>query len=317
MDYLCSIVNPDGTCDTTNGYSFLPSSTARTNVINAFLNPAALPPLLGVSPGINLHLIPGNAIQETTCTDNLSASPPVFCAFPNQPGVVGWKAGFEYLKFQPLNYPDELSCETQTPPGGTAGSGPPCIRRFQHGKKDSYHYALFGHALGVANWSLVGGNLTSVIESGNQVTFTTTTDPSYNATTNPTGLVAGDTVSGNGRVTVSDVISNLCLNGTFYVTGVTSNSFTIQVPANTACPASATYTLGTDPALSVTSGKSGTGSGFSDVGGEDTLITLGLWGPDGLTTNVQAGTFMHELGHTLGLAPGSFKHLTPATRALE
>jgi hypothetical protein len=291
MDYLCSdaIVNADGTstsCDTTYpNYSFQPSTDAQNKMIAAF-----------AAKNINLHLIPMNAIQETTCTDDLSADPKVFCQFPDQPGVVGWKAGFEYLKYQPMNYPDELSCEE-------APSTDPCIRRFQHGKKDSYHYALFGHALGVANWSLLGGNLTSVSESGNTVTFTTTTDPSYNATTNPAGLVV-DSVSGNGRVTVSDVISNLCLDGTFNVSGVTSSSFTIQVPANTLCPANATYTLASDPALAVTSGQAGTGSGFSDFGGEDTLVTLGLWGADGQTTNVQAGTFMHELGHTLGLSHG-------------
>src|SRR5262249_53939761 len=140
LDYMCSTVNADGTCDTTNGYSFYPSANALTMMTNAF------------SPkGINTHFIPGNsgypapyssgAIQEQTCTDTTDASGnPVLCPIVNQPGIVGWKAGFEFLKNQPLNYPDEASCQQ-----ALNGS---CIRRFQHGRKDSYHYALFAHALG-------------------------------------------------------------------------------------------------------------------------------------------------------------------------
>ncbi len=50
-------------------------------------------------------------------------------------------------------------------------------------------------------------------------------------------------------------------------------------------------------------------SGFSDVGGQNSVISLGYggWGPptnDGNTWQVKAGTFMHELGHTLGLTHG-------------
>jgi hypothetical protein len=54
-------------------------------------------------------------------------------------------------------------------------------------------------------------------------------------------------------------------------------------------------------------------SGVSDVGGADSLITLGLWGPDGQTTQVQAGTFMHELGHSLALTHGGYFYDTPGS----
>jgi hypothetical protein len=37
-------------------------------------------------------------------------------------------------------------------------------------------------------------------------------------------------------------------------------------------------------------------------GGNDFMVTLGAWGA--FTANEQAGTFMHELGHTLGLQHG-------------
>src|SRR5215469_7804496 len=278
LDYMCSIVKADGTCDTTNGYSFYPSASAQTMLTNAF------------SPkGTNLHIIPGNpgypaalatgAVQEQTCTDTTDASGnPVLCEYPNQPGLVGWKDGFNFLKNQPLNYPDETSCEQ-------ALNGP-CIRRFQHGRKDSYHYALFAHAAGLPEWGLQGGSLTSIVASGNIVTFTTAA---------PHGLTAG-----TDRVTITDAITNPSLNGTYTVQIASGNAFTIQIPIAT----NATYTKSTDPWLAVASGRIRSTSGVSDIGGGDSLITLGLWGASGQTDPVQAGTFMHELGHSLGLTHG-------------
>ena len=284
LDYMCSVVKADGTCDTTNGYSFYPPPGALTMMTNAF------------SPhGIKVHFVPGNAIQEPTCSDTTDVSGnQVLCPYPNQPpGIVGWKVGFEFLKNQPLNYPDELSCETQTPPGGSPGTGPVCVRRFQSGRKDSYHYALFAHGVWLAEWALQGGSLTSVVASGNTVTFTTST---------PHGLIAG-----TDRVTIADAITNSSLNGTYMVQTASGNVFTIQIPTAT----SATYTALTDPSFSVSPGRIGSVSGFSDIGGADSLITLGLWGAAGQTDQVQAGTFMHELGHSNGLTHGGFYYDKP------
>ena len=287
LDHMCSIVKADGTCDTTNGYSFNPSASALAMLTNAF------------SPkGINLHLIPGNsgypaalatgAIQEQTCTDTTDASGnPVLCEYPNQPGLIGWKAGFEFLKNQPLNYPDETSCEQ-------ALSGP-CIRRFQHGRKDSYHYALFAHAVGLPEWGLQGGSLTNIVASGNTVTFTTSA---------PHGLTAG-----TDRVTITDAITNPSLNGTYLVQTANGNTFTIQIPT----AANATYTQSTDPWLSVASGRIRSTSGVSDIGGADSLVTLGLWKAAGQTDPVEAGTFMHELGHSLTLTHGGLYYDTPGS----
>jgi len=61
------------------------------------------------------------------------------------------------------------------------------------------------------------------------------------------------------------------------------------------------------------SGTGNTASGCSEVGGNDLMMSLGSWGlvaqVDGTTHNAgttdqQAGTFMHELGHNLGLRHG-------------
>ena len=272
LDYMCSIVNANGTCDTTNGVSFYPSANALSMMTNAF------------SPhGVNVHFIPVNAIQEQTCSDSAGA----LCAYPNQPGIVVWKTGFESLKNQPLNYPDENSCEQ-------ALNGP-CIRRFQHGRKDSYHYALFANAVGLPEWALQGGSLTSVVASGNTVTLTTST---------PNGLIAG-----TDRVTIANAITNPNLNGTYMVQSASGDTFTIQI----ATAANGTYTQSTDPWLSVASGKVLTTSGVSDIGGADSLISLGLWGAPGQTDQVEAGTFMHELGHSLGLTHGGFYYDAPGS----
>ncbi|MCA9216987.1 MAG: right-handed parallel beta-helix repeat-containing protein [Planctomycetales bacterium] len=54
-------------------------------------------------------------------------------------------------------------------------------------------------------------------------------------------------------------------------------------------------------------------SGISEIGGNDFMVTLGGWsalalGQVGGRQQAQAGTFMHELGHTLGLGHGGFEH---------
>jgi len=46
-----------------------------------------------------------------------------------------------------------------------------------------------------------------------------------------------------------------------------------------------------------------TTSGAAEIGGNDFYVTLGLW-KNGGTPDQHAGTFMHELGHTLGLQHG-------------
>src|SRR5215469_3067853 len=102
--------------------------------------------------GITLHP-EWHAMAETPeCTDTVVSGVPSYCPYLNQPGLVGWKGGFDALKGQPLNYPDESSCE-QAPLTGISGSGTgPCVRRFQHGRKDSYNEVIFAHAQGGPEW---------------------------------------------------------------------------------------------------------------------------------------------------------------------
>jgi len=316
LDYMCSkvIINnasgpPNtGTCDP-SGVSYKPDPAAVSNLVSAFASNGH---------NINVHVIPddNHVILAQTCPDNTAASPPVYCPYPGQAGMVGWEAGFEFLKTQPLNYPDETSCETQTPPGGMAGSGPVCVRRFPYGQNNSYHEVIFGVGVGTPNWSFLDGSLTSepacpgtppapcVVWSGNTVTFTTS------AAHGLVAAISNTDTNPNARVTVSGAISNPSLNNTYLVSKIgvdsvgnpCSTCFTIQVATSTTSPVA--YTSTTDPVLAVHNGVAGTRSGASDLGGANSLITLGLWGADGQTVPVESGTFMHELGHSLALTHG-------------
>jgi len=102
LDYMCTKVinNTNGTttCDPT-GVSYRPDSQAINNLTSAFSSNGH---------NINVHIVPddNNVILAQTCTDNTSVSPPTYCPYPGQAGVVGWKAGYAFLKSQPLNYPD-------------------------------------------------------------------------------------------------------------------------------------------------------------------------------------------------------------------
>jgi hypothetical protein len=295
LDYMfiCNSIKPDGTCKS-SGASLLPSPQARLMVSNAFARCCGQMP----TQNITLHYDIKNVVPAQACIDKPTATPPEYCSFPDQPGVVGWKGGFEFLKSQPLNYPDELSCQQ-------APLNRPCERRFQPGRKDSYHYALFAVATGRPNWSFQDGTLISIESSGSgnsSATFTTSREH---------GLHVGD------RVTVSDAITNPNFPGVYFVQNVdvdpTKNIFRFTIPVVNPTGAPYAYKQTTDPGLSVASSQVSSISGLSDIGGADSLITLGLWGPDGQTTQVQAGTFMHELGHSLALTHGGSFFDTPGS----
>jgi len=333
LDYMCSKTTGIDSCTTGDGtnYSFDPRpSGAATLMINAFNNPLH-PVYVHINPPGTIQ--PVHAIQEQTCAD-VKSPELALCPFPNQAGEVGWKGGYSYFKNQLVETIEcvgascfgssdkiVINCLSEYPPSD-------CQPRFQHGRKDSWHYALFAHAVGRAEWKIQDDTLTSVVQSGHTVTFTTLAP--LPAAPLPTLIDAGydnhsnilaDPYCANGRVSVYYAATNSNLNGTFCITtssGPGGHTFSITVPG---ASISATYTLLTDPYLSVAPGQTSSASGISDVGGADSLITLGLWGDptlDGLGVtaakpisngqqeNTLAGTFMHETGHSLGLTHGGF-----------
>jgi YVTN family beta-propeller protein len=304
MDYTCSgvvSIGSDGvpTCDISGGgESLLPWVVIQpTMTQDAFLTMVQQPFL---NRGINVHFVVGNAVPEEICTtDNPAAN--LFCMWPGEPGVVGWKSGLEQIKASPRN---PASCNT---------TGGDCTPRFQVGKKDSYHYVLFGHSVSIPSWSIQAGTLSSIqVLSGGWATVTTSaTLPDAN------GNLFCPT-----RVTIGGALATSGLNGVYNVLPVsgagsactftsTATTFTIQ----TASPNPAAYpvTPGTypvpnglpEPTLAIYNSQTDTTSGYSDVGGGDSTVTLGKFEPtQAQLVNVQAGTLMHELGHTLGLTHG-------------
>ena len=280
LDYMCQS-KESGTNACGTGYSFNPylitapgGETVVQKVIDAFADSTNHQP-------IYLHVSPRWAIQEQTfgsgpsdCTD--FSGNPVYCAYPGQSGVVAWKGGFVFLKNQLVDSTsgDTSACTTSPPPAN-------CVPRFQHGRKDSWHYALFGHAAGQPNWNFQSGLTDSigtgapagvVSQSGNTITFYTSTAH---------GLVV-DSTHGNGRVTISYARTNAYLNGTYLVASTlcpantntsppTPNDcsavntapgpyiFTVQIGGPSL---NASYTQQTDPDLSIARGRPAPFLGF-------------------------------------------------------
>lgn len=265
----------------------------------------------------------GKAIPESLlfCTDGA-----VLCPYPNQPAVA-WKGGLEFVQ----NFNNN-----------------PVLGNFQPGRVHSYHYLFIGHSLGEPEsfW----GSVSTPINTGfgsvqlPQLTSIAVTSASSNNTTitlqAPTGqlVTPGDcslpsppavcSDASNSRVSISGALGQTALNGTYSfanvsssaVNGVTTTTFTVTTSGVT----SGTYTYGSEPQLGVAYLGPSSTSGHSDIGGGDSIVTLGLWGADDDascqpdptqplssgqaycsnqvgTLGVQTGTLLHELGHSLTL----------------
>ncbi|WP_348262908.1 choice-of-anchor D domain-containing protein [Telmatobacter sp. DSM 110680] len=274
LDYMCTTVNPDGSCASGPGLENLfPSPDISGN------DPLAMVQQAFAASGVQLHLQIGNAVPEDTCTD---APGQPLCQFPSQPGVIGWKNSLEISKLWPRNL---ASCVT----------GGDCTTRFAYGQKDSYHYVLFGHSLAVPAWNTRYGTLTSIqVASG--VTTISTADRGTGINQCPS------------RVTISGVLGNPSLNGVYNTTGCAdSKTISLNTPGvpNWSYPNNSLP----EPVIGLTSGTITSISGYSDLGGADSAVTLGLWltAPNqdmSKKANVIAGTLFHEIGHTLGLSHG-------------
>jgi hypothetical protein len=295
---MCSRVN-GGACDTSTGqHTHLPDVGILQTVADAFSahnirvhfdvgnNYQGLPFIVPY-PGAALG---GNIIAEETCVDDTNASPPRVCQFPNEPGVVGWKAGLELAKIWPH---DAAGCAV----------GGDCSPRFPHGRKDSWHYVLLGHSLGIAAWNTRWGTINSISISNGTGTIATPHRGFVAGTNNP---VCPE------RITISGALGAPALNG-LYRNITCPDDATLQFSAQNVGTWSYTKPadpkLETEPLLAIVSGTISSISGYSDLGGADSAVTLGKWETDpnqdmSKKPNVQAGTLMHEIGHTLGLTHG-------------
>jgi len=277
LDWMCGSVDAQGQC---SGEDLFPSPDPSG------ADPLAMVEKAFANTGIVLHLKIGNPVPETTCTDNTSTTPPQLCEFPGQPGVIGWKNSLEFTKLWPRNFD---SC----------AAGGDCTARFPYGQKDSYHYVLFGHSLAIPAWSTLFGTLKTV--TANASTGQTT------ITTADRG-VQGDINYCPGRFTISGVLSYPGLDGVYNTASCPDGSTIILSTPGVANWSYANNTPA-EPVMSLTSGTVTSISGYSDLGGQDSAVTLGLWETDpnqdmSKRAQVIAGTLFHEIGHTLGLTHG-------------
>jgi len=336
-------------------HSHLPKQGALDKVGDALKNApvsaaAGCDPLTHACHGINVHfdlgldssghaiysgdpyVVPGgtggNAIPEsvTLCSDN--GTPPL-CAFPGTP-VVGWKGGFQFIK-------QNASVPNSTPPIP--------LGNFQPGRGQSYHYVLFGHALGAprSSWGTSGTTVSNpaipkLISIMNSGTVGMVSVQSPQGFLKP-GDCPGDSRC-NGvtpdRVTVTGALGQTALNGTYSFSSPSTdpNTNITTFTITTSNVANGTYNFNNEPQLSVSYGGPTTTSGRSDGGGGDSTVTFGLWPADdplkadGITLNCQpdpsqplgsfpayctnqvgtitaeAGTLLHEIGHSLTLTHG-------------
>ncbi len=208
-DYMCSNVS-SGSCGCERKQLFVrPASgdrsadnnkTAVDKVVEAFEN----------HPPFKLHAIPGNAILESqsSCTDtDVDANGNLTCPFPNEAGTLGFREGVAYIKNQTIE-----------PGTGLLGCDPtsdanPCVADFSHGKKDSYHYTLFSHGVGLPSWFLSDQSLSSVTQSGSTVTFTTSSP--HGLSPIPLDNICSAQKGFIGRVSVVFAITNPNLEGTY------------------------------------------------------------------------------------------------------
>ena len=253
-----------------------PSQTALNNVTNAYAN-----------HGIAVHFVQGNAITADTCTDDMSTNPPSLCMFPGEPGVVAWKTGLEVMKAWPANI---TSC---------AGGGD-CTPRFPIARKDSYHYVLFGSSIALPTWSIQTKTLVSITVNNGSATVTT----------------SAPITSCPSRITIDGALAAPNLNGVYSDVSCDPNAPNTMTLSNVSASVSNGTYPGSlpEPQLAVYLSATDSTSGFSDVGGGDSTVTLGKWYPPQMLwspqqtqaqlDNEQGGTFMHELGHSVGLTHG-------------
>jgi hypothetical protein len=134
----------------------------------------------------------GNAINEPTCDPSATT-----CLFPDYPGTVSWKTGFQQIK------------------DGDSNLSIP--RSFDHNRRDIFHYVLFAHTVGLPKWRMNDGSLVSIVVSGNTATVTT-------------GSALASTPS---SVTVIGAPASSNLNGTHPVTAAKGATLTITVASST------------------------------------------------------------------------------------
>ena len=100
-------------------------------------------PTLSAAPASRVAASGSTSWQR--CARARPDDPPSVCQFSEYPGTVGWKTGFRFLR-------DEVLSGPAVPPDADDPCDQPgssCVRRFDRSRNEIFHYALFGHAIGL------------------------------------------------------------------------------------------------------------------------------------------------------------------------
>jgi hypothetical protein len=186
--------------------------------------------------------------------------------------------------------------------------------------------------------------LVSIVNSGNAATITLQSPQGVIKPGDcPNPAIAGCSNANNTRISITGALSQTALNGSYFFSNAISNTVnnltTTTFTVSTNGVANGTYSFGDEPQLGVTYLGPTSASGQSEFGGGgDSVVTLGLWGADDPpncqpdpsdsaagqvycnndvgTTQVQTGTLLHELGHTLSLTHGGTYYKDPNNPSL-
>jgi hypothetical protein len=271
----------------------------------------------------------GNAISEglLVCTDTANRPP---CAYPGQ-STVGWKGGLLFVR-------DSATMPNSMPPAPLGNFQPGRGQSYHyvlagHSLGASrYFWSTLASAL--SNPSLNISRLVSIVNSGTTATVTIKSPPGLVKPGDcPNAMIPACSDANSNRVTITGAVGQIALNGTYLfqnasspspINNVTTTTFTVT----TANVANGTYSFSNEPQLAVNYLGPTSTSGHSDfAGGADTALTFGRWEADDPvgcqgdpsqpltsgqvycnnqigTVQVQEGTLLHELGHTLTLTHG-------------
>ena len=285
----------------------------------------------------------GNAISESAlvCTDGNGT----ICAYPGI-STIGWKGGFVLTRDSVTQPVTNLPLGNFQP--GRGQSYHYVLVGHALGASRSF-WSTLANALAGTNLNI--SNLVSIA-----VTGTTSSGTGTVTLQSPAGLVkpgdcpnstiAACSDANSNRVSISGALGQQNLNGNYLFSNASSttnaitNVITTTFNITTSGVAPGTYNFSNEPQLAVNYLGPTSTSGHSDFGGGgDSALTFGRWEADDPagcqgdpsvplnsgqvycnnqigTVQVQEGTLLHELGHTLTLTHGGTYYLDSNNLAL-